>query len=111
LLKCECGSQPADATADNRDPDHSAEIATKRHKNTIHRLKVKTSSTPGSSMSLPVTSTSAGHQHRMDQVAAGRYGSVRLRSGALVSNRKARELPASRAQPRLPTKSVFGRGK
>jgi hypothetical protein len=32
LLKGECGSQSADATADDRDLDHSAEIATKRHK-------------------------------------------------------------------------------
>src|SRR5689334_18681761 len=32
LLKRECGSQSADATADDRDLDHSAEIATKRHK-------------------------------------------------------------------------------
>ena len=34
LLKGECGSQPADAATDDRDLDHSAEIATKGTKHT-----------------------------------------------------------------------------
>src|SRR5829696_5816484 len=40
LLQGECGSQAADAAADDRDPDHSAEIATKSTKGTKNFSKI-----------------------------------------------------------------------